>query len=102
MTISSLSCDATTGKPRWFTDTIGAYNGESPLIANGVVYVCAISLSQSWVYALDAATGRTLWVSPPFSGQTFTSPVVADGVVYAAIGSMDCTVYAFHLPKAVP
>ena len=66
MTISSLSCDATTGKPRWFTDTIGAYNGESPLIANGVVYVCAISLSQSWVYALDAATGRTLGLSSFF------------------------------------
>ncbi len=86
--------DAATGDQRWVSGSIGAYNSDSPVVANGVVYGC--SAGNNSVYALDAATGRPLWASPPANNQIFTTPAVADGVVY--IASEDGALYAFYLP----
>ncbi|MBV9256824.1 MAG: PQQ-binding-like beta-propeller repeat protein [Ktedonobacteraceae bacterium] len=88
--------DATTGRTLWVSDDVGAFNSDSTLVANGVVYSC--SAKNGSVYALDATSGKTLWISPPADGQIFTMPAVANGMVFLASGSQGGPVYAFRLP----
>jgi eukaryotic-like serine/threonine-protein kinase len=64
----------------------------SPVVANGVVYVGSEDHS---LYALDAQSGKLLW-SYKTGNYILTSPAVVNGVVY--IGSGDGRLYAFHLP----
>jgi outer membrane protein assembly factor BamB len=89
--------DALSGALRWVSESVGAYNDDSPLVANGVIYVC--SSGHYTLYALDATSGRVLWTSPASGDQTFTMPAVADGVVYVSAGNRNVRVYAFHLPR---
>jgi outer membrane protein assembly factor BamB len=91
--------DAITGRTRWRSNPIGAFNADPPMVANGVVYSC--SAGDNSVHALDASSGRELWVSPPTEGQLFTTPAVANGVVYIASQDRDGKVYAFRLPSAL-
>src|SRR5579884_4023287 len=91
--------DAMTGKIRWISNTSGSYNGNTPQIANGVLYVSGVSTSQTWIYAIDATTGRLLWTSPVMSGQSFNTPAVSNGKLYYVHAEyVNHQMYAFHLP----
>ena len=91
--------DALTGKIRWISNTSGSYNGNTPQIANGVLYVSGVSTSQTWMYAIDATTGRLLWTSPVMSGQSFNTPAVSNGKLYYVHAEyVNHQMYAFHLP----
>ena len=74
---------------QWVTTTAGIA-GQSPTVADGMVYVGSNDTS---LYALDATTGQILWKT--FTGGTVGStPAVAGGVVY--VGSDDKKVYALN------
>ena len=88
-------CSATILKqcaPLWTTGPGYGFDGSSPAVANGVVYVGNDNL----LYAVDAASGALLWSAntgvTPNSGYMGPSPAVANGVVY--VGD-DNLLYAF-------
>ena len=87
---------AKTGQQLWVSDIIGAYDADSIMVANSVLYVG--SMGNNCMYALDAATGKTLWRSPLTHGQIFATPAVVNGMVYLASGDRAGTIYAFRLP----
>jgi outer membrane protein assembly factor BamB len=62
----------------------GGFEGETPVVANGVAYVGS--------YALNASTGAVLWNWP----EGFYPPVVVNGMVYAGSGD---DIDAFGLPN---
>ena len=73
--------NASTGDLLW--SYVSAFVGESPVVANGVVF--------SSTSALSASTGALLWSRDLYSfGQT----IVANGVVYISSGD-DGKLYAF-------
>jgi outer membrane protein assembly factor BamB len=65
--------------------------GNSPLIANGVLYVA----SSGSLRALDPATGTQLWQSTAIGTLHWASPVVANGMLY--IGNQGAQLLAFGL-----
>ena len=83
--------NASTGAKLWSFYT-GNEVGDSPALANGVVYVA----TYNWiVYALNARTGTQLWSYFIDGGAVSPSPAVANGVVY--VGSTNFNFYAFGL-----
>src|SRR5260370_13304747 len=100
--------DALSGKVRWTSESIGAYAGSSPLVANGVLYVGSAGVDGAHVgsvFALDATTGRTLWSSPATGDTITTAPTAANGMVFFVSGDSPLTkdgngkLYAFHVPQ---
>ena len=65
-----------------------AYNGTSPIIANGVVYVT----SDARLFAYDAVTGTDLvsdsseWATTFFNDTHWQSPIVVNGRIYVVDG----------------
>ncbi|GER85957.1 hypothetical protein KDW_01190 [Dictyobacter vulcani] len=74
--------DALTGQQLWAVTTkYGIY--DAPVIASGVVYVCAGNINQPGeVYAVDAAAGTVLW-SFPTDEFIKVRPTIANDIVYA-------------------
>jgi PQQ-like domain len=100
------NCSGTTTNrtctPLWAGTVTGLNSGASPAVANGVIYVGAISGGNK-LYAFDATSGITncsgtppnvtctpLWSAAGGGG---LSPVVANGVVYGGDGGKN--LYAF-------
>ncbi|HZS79488.1 MAG TPA: PQQ-binding-like beta-propeller repeat protein [Ktedonobacteraceae bacterium] len=103
--------------PLWMSTFLGDRLFSTPAVYNGVVYIGSYDHR---LYALSASgcgnftcsplwrsvpTGgqidsSPLWVSPPAHDALFSSPVIAKGAVY--IGSLDHSLYAFHLPETNP
>ena len=85
--------DASSGELLWSYEPKGrAY---SPAVANGIVYIGAVSdVSSHHLAALDAGTGELLWKyhTPRQSNRYVYSPTVEEGVVY--FGSEDKNLYA--------
>lgn len=69
--------NAHTGTPIWQSrPTYGKFGGQSPAVANGVVYVG----DDDGLYAFDAHSGAVLWRYS--TGGLYTTPAVANGLVY--------------------
>src|SRR5208337_3884510 len=83
---------ASTGALLWSYPT-GGY-GDSPTVANGVVYVGGGGPGNSDynVWALNAATGALIWSYATGDWVGTSSPAVVAGVVY--VGSYDSSLYA--------
>jgi outer membrane protein assembly factor BamB len=68
----------------------GAFQGSSPAVANGVIYVCS---TNGTLFALNASTGERLWRNA--SIVAYQTPAVADGANGAVyVGSDDESLYA--------
>ncbi|MCC9078136.1 PQQ-like beta-propeller repeat protein [Litorilinea aerophila] len=80
--------DAATGAVAWRYDTRLPL-GNSPTVADGVVYVGGYDRS---LHALDATTGRLLWRYSGAGAGFATNPLVVDGQVIA--GNRDGGLYA--------
>ncbi|HLH35421.1 MAG TPA: PQQ-binding-like beta-propeller repeat protein [Alloacidobacterium sp.] len=74
--------NASTGKTLWVYTIPDGSLGDTPAVANGVVYVNTFGGD---VYALNETTGHKLW-DFAVSGKLFTAPAVANGVVYVRGG----------------
>ncbi|MEM8534948.1 MAG: PQQ-binding-like beta-propeller repeat protein, partial [Chloroflexota bacterium] len=82
-----LSIDRTTQTLQWSFQTGGAIY-DSPIVADGVVYVAA---NDRKLYALDLTSGTFHWA---FAAQDVfsASPTIADGMIF--VGAEDSTLYA--------
>jgi outer membrane protein assembly factor BamB len=102
--VSAFAAD--TGREAWQFKT-GGWTWATPRLANGTLYVGAISAAPYYFegvtlrpgfFALDPATGREKWRFVPGPAQDYVtggvmgSPEVVDGVVY--VGALDGRVYA--------
>jgi outer membrane protein assembly factor BamB len=67
----------------------GAYQGSSPAVSNGVIYVCS---TNGTLFAFNASTGERLWSNASIAAYQTAS--VANGMVY--VGSADHSVYALN------
>lgn len=80
----TLSClDSSTGKILWQKDlvkeegaqNIGWQNAASPVVENGLIFVCCGSKNGS-LMGIDKDTGRTVWKTGDF-GMTHSTPTIA-------------------------
>ena len=98
--------DAASGQEIWQFKT-GGWTWATPTLANGTLYVGALSASPYYFqgvtlrpgfYALDAATGGERWHFTPgatkgyVTGGLIGSPAVVNGMVY--VGALDGRIYA--------
>ena len=89
--------NAVTGGAALWTATLDSLSRESPVVANGVVYVN----TPARLYALSAATGAMLGgANIKTVDAVFTAPVVANGIVYVA--SSDGNLYALSVSGLAP
>jgi outer membrane protein assembly factor BamB len=75
---------------KW-TKTIGSVVNESPVFANGVLY---LGSDLGRIMAIDAATGQTLWSAKGKNSTVFSPVAVADNAVY--VGAERKFFYAFN------
>jgi outer membrane protein assembly factor BamB len=75
----------------WHADVTSTYEGTSPVVDNGVLFVAG----SSSLAALDARSGKTLWQHDSGSLH-WESPAIANGVVYCA--DEDGYLTAYGLP----
>ncbi len=65
----------------------------SPVVANGIVYICSYDGN---LYALNAKTGEKIWNYNATTLGIGSSPTVADGIVYVGSGDQNRYLYAFN------
>ena len=89
-----LAIDRTTQTLQWSFQTGGAIY-DSPVVADGVVYVAS---NDRKLYALDLISGAFRWV---FAAQDVFSaaPAIADGMVF--VGAEDSTLYALDAQTGI-
>lgn len=75
---SVRALDAATGSEIWKATTGGRVRS-SPVIADGILYICLRDAAQ--IIALDAKTGEFRWQSST-NGYGYSSPSVVDGTVF--------------------
>jgi len=63
----------------WHADVSSSYEGGSPVVSNGILFVAASFA----LVALDAENGRRLW-SHAIGGIHWQSPTIANGAVYCS------------------
>ncbi len=80
--------DANVGTPLWYANVSSANIANSPVVANGTIYM---GLSDGHVAAINANDGSPKWQYLT-GGNVQSSPLVVNGVVYA--GSGDTYAYA--------
>jgi outer membrane protein assembly factor BamB len=85
---------AADGTQLWSTSITDGH-GQSPSVANGVVYTPGGVEGSFW--ALDASTGDPLWSFTAGNLVGGGSDMIANGRVY--VGSADGNLYAFALPS---
>lgn len=84
--------DANSGQLRWSIDLEGVTISDTPLVANGSIYVLTDDTTadkQSTLYALDATSGRTQW---SYQQIALSQPTISNGMVY--LHSSDGNLYA--------
>jgi outer membrane protein assembly factor BamB len=72
--------------------TTGDSVNYSPVVANGIVYICSYDGN---LYALNAKTGQKIWNYNASILGIGSSPTVADGIVYVGSGDQNRYLYAF-------
>lgn len=90
--------NVSTGAVLWSKATTDVFEGATPAVAGGVVYVGGTQSPYTF-YALNATTGATIWTQT-VGGPIYSSAVVANGNVY--VGSTDGNVYAFKASTGAP
>jgi outer membrane protein assembly factor BamB len=73
--------------------TTGDSVNYSPVVANGIVYICSYDGN---LYALNAKTGEKIWSYNATIFGIGSSPTVADGIVYVSSGEQNRFLYAFN------
>jgi eukaryotic-like serine/threonine-protein kinase len=71
--------------------TTGDSVNYSPVVANGIVYICSYDGN---LYALNAKTGEKIWNYNATRLNIGCSPTVADGIVYVGSGDQNRYLYA--------
>ncbi len=66
-----------------------SYEGSSPIIANGVLFVAGSNAMR----AIDPTTGKLLWRDPTLGRIHWESPIIDNGVLYITDESADLTAY---------
>jgi hypothetical protein len=69
----------------------------SPVVANGVVYVAGSCSGGRCVVARNALTGDVLWTSPTIGSLHWQSPIVVNGAIYVTDGS--AKLWKFAVPN---